>query len=539
MCFLPGWIYNLFLGSDYCSSLQSCAAAQEAGLYDPQNSTSAYLNVSNGPGLVYKMGSEAARQEAGSASILLDSIRLNTTGDPIIIVNSSIDVIHDDTITFPDGSTYSPSVGFLSLGSITPTREYSSGHGQIAPNYLYAQGITPSASMGLHYGSATLGPGGSLVWGGYDQSRVIGRVETFEFYHTEDKTTSYFQPNLIDVEVGVETGTSPFPPEPTTGLLQVNNSLGPWQPAIINPVLSFLYMTPETCSNIARLLPVTLLQQKGIYLWNTTDPQYERIVNSPAYLAFTFLPSASSSNLTVKVPFKLLNLTLESPILSSPRQYFPCSPYNVTKQTVGIFLGRAFLQSAFLGANLNQSAFFLAQGPGPDADAPNIQPIPIEKTTIGSLPSENFAKSWANHWTPLSDNRTSQTPAQISNTSKPSSTAAVDANKTLSTGAIVGVAIGTIIVVWLLLSGIVLFVIRWRKRREKPHDGQLQISSPLPPTGNDLHEKDTDLRMFEVRVGVLAHEAPAHGIYEVEEQKRLPELPTDDAQAHLLCHVSF
>ena len=479
------------------------------------------------------MGSEVARNQEGSASILLDTIRFNTTGNPITIRNSSIDVIHDETITLPDGSTYSPPVGYLALGSTNPTRDYLRGHGQIAPNYLFAQGITPSASLGLQYGSARLGPEGSLVWGGYDQNRVIRKVGVFEF----EEPDQFIQANIVDIQVGVEEGASPFPSVPATGLLQLNNSAGPWQTATIDPVLPYLSLSPETCANIAKLLPVTLLPQKGIYMWNTADEQYSRIVNSPAYLAFVFQPSkadlndGTNSNLTIKIPFRLLDLTLESPIVSEPQQYFPCSPYNISNDKLGVFLGRSFLQGAFLGANLNQSTLFLAQAPGPDAGDPNIQPIALEDRTIKSIPDENFAKSWTKHWNPLADNTTS------SNSTGPTLTPTPTPAKThsLSGGAIAGIVMGATLGLFLVTAVIATFILHRRgylKRnwvsRPSDEDSETSNSRTAPLYGMRIHEKDSDAVIVEISTGKeLSHEMPAGQLYEIGTEKPLPELPVD------------
>ena len=556
--FPAGYSYNLFLGSDYCNASSSCATAQaNGGLYNTTNSTSVYVGIQDGPGVVSTMSSDDARNEAGSASVVLDRVRLiNTTGSPITIANSSIDIVHEELITFPDGTSYSPSIGFLAIASLNSTRGFTHAQGQIAPNYLYNKGITPSASMGLHYGSARVGPTGSLVWGGYDRSRVIGDVGVFNVSPATYPTQQLIQVNLVDIVIGVESGTSPFasqmtgsqvttagsppPPPMTTGLLKADNAYGPWQPAIINPTLTFLYLSPDTCTNIAKFLPVTLLQQKGIYLWNTTDPYYQRIVNSSAYLGFVFQPSATSSpTVTIKIPFKLLDLTLESPILTSPQQYFPCSPYNVTEQEKGVFLGRSFLQAAFLGANLNQTAFFLAQGPGPDADAPDIQPIPLASTMIESLPSENFVKSWANHWTVLNETNSTSDSGNNGGFQKTSSSDDGGSRPPLSPGAKAGIAISAATIAFALILGTTYLVFR-RRRRQRQHKTDITnlidrnlISQPIMTAARSTggpQEMAINSRPSEIGTGShLAHEAPVHEIFETGDWNELvPELPAED-----------
>jgi hypothetical protein len=94
-----------------------------------------------------------------------------------------------------------------------------------------------------------------------------------------------------------------------------------------------------------------------LYLWDTGDSAYQRIISSPHFLSFDLTNGSSST--TINVPFALLNLTVESPLIGTPTQYFPCSPW--TPGDVGYTLGRSFLQAAFLAQNWNSSTIFLAQ----------------------------------------------------------------------------------------------------------------------------------------------------------------------------------
>lgn len=180
-------------------------------------------------------------------------------------------------------------------------------------------------------------------------------------------------PNLLDVQIGVENGSSPSSESSYTGLLKLNASFNGVQPAVINQIVPYLFMSSETCAAIAENLPVALEPQPGLYIWNTTDPRYERIVKSPAYLAFVF--QNPSGNLTIKVPFQLLNLTLEAPIVIPTQQYFPCRPFRALDNSGNYFLGKVFLQAAFIGMNRQEEKFFLAQAPGPGVGASNIKSI--------------------------------------------------------------------------------------------------------------------------------------------------------------------
>ena len=141
---------------------------------------------------------------------------------------------------------------------------------------------------------------------------------------------------MLDIGIGVEIRWTPFsnvtipysgPSSETnvtyiSGILQRNRSFVNGQPTIINPIVPYLFMSPQTCANIARNLPVTFQPGVRLYTWDTngsTAAEYQRVVRSPADLAFVF-KSPGVGNITIKVPFALLNLTLEALIVSTLQQ---------------------------------------------------------------------------------------------------------------------------------------------------------------------------------------------------------------------------
>ena len=343
-----------------------CQAAS-AGLYDINHSSTVLQNITSQTATVWEWGSSSALNQTGIAKEVVDTMSIETQHGLVTVDNSAISAVHQEYFKIPSGVSYSPEVGILSLGREGDgTKSFRNVTGQTFPGYLATQNVTPSNSFSLHYGSASLGLGGSLVWGGYDQSRVLGEVGVFQL-----QPNHMVMPSLLDIQIGVENGTSPFEnADSITNLLQLNNSFHGFQPTIINPIVPYFFFSPETCANIARHLPVTLQPDIGLYTWNTADPQYERVVQSTTYLALVF--QSTYGNLTIKVPFQLLNLTLEFPIVSSQQQYFPCQPFHASDGGGSYYLGRAFLQAAFFSINWETQTFFLAQGPGPAALEPNI-----------------------------------------------------------------------------------------------------------------------------------------------------------------------
>lgn len=76
--------------------------------------------------------------------------------------------------------------------------------------------------------------------------------------------------------------------------------------------------------------------------------------------------------MTIKVPFALLNLTLKSPIVSTPQQYFPSRPFYANNGSRKYEFGKAFLQATFIGMNWGENKWFMAQAPGPGIRASNV-----------------------------------------------------------------------------------------------------------------------------------------------------------------------
>ena len=128
----------------------------------------------------------------------------------------------------------------------------------------------------------------------------------------------------------------------------------------------------------------------GLYTWSVDDPQYSRITGSPAYMGFV-LSDTEATNITIKVPFRLLNLTLDAPLVDKPTPYFPCRPFNSTQGWW--VLGRAFLQAAFFVLNFEKYVMYLVQAPGPDMDQSVMRTFGPDDTTISGNSIDSFENS--------------------------------------------------------------------------------------------------------------------------------------------------
>lgn len=318
-------------------------------------------------------------------------------------------------------------------------------------------------SFGVHVGSVDFNVSGSLTLGGYDRSRCI----------TEPIVSDDIFVTLVKVSLGIATGNSSFidlPQGATTNLLQANGSVVSELSIRPNPGMPYIYLPRETCDAIASHLPVTYSRDFNIYFWNVGDPAYERIVRSPHYLSFAF---ASGSGLTrsIDVPFALLNLTMGEPLLSTPTPYFPCSPWLPSAAPYNF--GRSFLQAAFLAQNWQAGKLYLAQAPGPDHAAPDIQPIVDTETTLRSLAD---APTWFSTWS-----ATYEALAKSSNNSS-STSKSDESSGGVSKGTIAGAVIGALAGIALIL-GFLLWLIRRHKktRAAVAHQETASIATePLP-----------------------------------------------------------
>jgi hypothetical protein len=149
---------------------------------------------------------------------------------------------------------------------------------------------------------------------------------------TVQKYNMHYLPiDLLDIGISITEGKSPFTFTSKSGLLASgNSSVGVSMRVILEPTSPFIYLPKSSCDAIAANLPVIYQPDLGLYIWDITTAAYQQIIASPAFLSFTFrLNSSITQNLTINVPFRLLNLTLTTPLVSNPTQYFPCNPFDL------------------------------------------------------------------------------------------------------------------------------------------------------------------------------------------------------------------
>lgn len=463
----PGANYaTTILADSICSNKtlsETCYAAR-AGTYNQNESTTAVaLNRSSWETVYWNV------QGGGIRGIVGDQVAVGS-----VIPNVSFTTIHQTYQIYPNGKAYPVPVGNLALGAPYLKDSGSGTPLNMIAAWLYTSGgrnSIPSYSYGMHIGSVDPAIPGSLVLGGYDKSRVLGEVSS-QSVSVNSGSSGVWQIRLKDIGLGVATGKSPFDFKSKHGLFTQDSGAVLPKLATIDPTKPYMYLPESTCNAITESFPVSFNTGLGLYIWDTTHRDYANITSSATYLSFLFNKDGlNDQTMTVKVPLKLLTLTLQDPLVDQNVTYFPC--FLSTDTPV---LGRAFLQAAFVGVNWfegkNTGTWFLGQAPGPGIAKEDITTIEAQDKTL-SASNHSWETSWASSWHPLADSRPQNS----------TSANATSPDGGLSTGAKAGIGVGVGIAAAILIAGLVWIVILRRRRRSGP--------APVP-----LEEKKTVFRGF-------------------------------------------
>ncbi|KLU84456.1 hypothetical protein MAPG_03498 [Magnaporthiopsis poae ATCC 64411] len=476
------------LRKDICNNVDPSAPcpARAAGLYDPRQS-STHINTSR----IYKSESnvfiEGIESTFGTYEAALDQLTIfPARGEfkDVRVRNHSTFIVKEAFRVLPDGSRYAASVSTLALGGPDPFQNWNVDgvrhDGMLTTNDVFNQSLTESNSYGLHIGSPTVKLGGSLFFGGYDRNRVVGPTSSQPY------TLDSLPIDLVDIGIGVATGSSPFGFASKSGLLAEGNTTLASMAGLqveVDPKDPYMYLPQSACEAVAKLLPVRFAPNLGLYLWQTDDPAYKRIVFSPAYLSFSFRANnTGSQTLVIKVPFRLLSLTLTQPIVSSATQYFPCA----TPRTLGYRLGRAFLQAAFVGVNWGENykgSWILAQAPGPNipgaADPTSIKP----QDTVLRASGDSWENSWNGIWSPIAADGSQEDVKPLPNTT---TGVPISESPNPPAGLVAGMAVMSVVIAVLAVA-LVFFLVRRRRRRKGRDKPQPELDSEGPGHPPELY----------------------------------------------------
>ncbi|KAL5333471.1 acid protease [Aspergillus crustosus] len=456
----PGASYASTIFADsVCANttLSSSCYAARAGTYNISESTTSVSpdesSNSTSPWDVFYWSVQGQSRQGTTA----DEVTLD---EQTVIPNVSFTTIYDTYQTYPNGRSYPVSVGNLALGA-PRLRDTSSGLSlNMIAAWLYTSQKTPSYAYSMHIGSVHPPIPGSLVLGGYDRHRIIGEPSSQSIVDS----AGILQLVLRDIGIGVAEGGSPFPSFTDThrgGLFldDEHQTGGMVLPRLvtIDPTKPYMYLPKATCDSVTGLFPVSFDTGLGLYIWDVNSADYTNLTSSPAYVSFTFNKDGSAAqNTTVRVPLRLLTLTLQEPLVDSRNlTYFPC--FLSTDTPV---LGRAFLQAAFVGVNwsegTNNGSWILGQAPGPGLQGGiegDIVPIAVNDRTLQGIEEGSWVESWTQYWTPLEFQGTN-------------AEAGTSIDSGMSVGAKAGIGIGASVAgMMLIASGVWVVILRHRKKQ--------------------------------------------------------------------------
>ncbi|KAI9884431.1 MAG: hypothetical protein M1823_003785 [Watsoniomyces obsoletus] len=404
-----------------------------------------------------------------------------------VLVSSSF------ALQYPGGTLAPLSVGLLGMGAPTDTMEAPIQNGSTLDRPtllagLAAQDVIGSRSWGLHIGSVKYNISGSLVFGGYDQSRILGEVATFD---NETTRIVNITTNIFDGVIG---GGGSAGLDRTRNGMRLNHTSRPME-ALLDASVPYMYLPPAVCESMARALDLELDANLQLYLWKRVDSP-SSIVNTSSHVSFQF-SDARNKQVTVRVPLALLNLTLESPLVTQPTPYFPCRP-TPAGDSQPYRLGRAFLQAAFVARNWESGKLFVAQAPGPNHRDLDIKRISGSDTALVASPNP---PTWNSTWEGVLELLTSSTESEPASRNpvtgsrnpdtdtrqKDSAAAAVRAKDIR-----IGVGVAVPLAILLSVAGVIVFLYRRRRRlRQQQPEQPREIINPCADLGG-CHEVPGD-----------------------------------------------
>ncbi|KAK5136542.1 hypothetical protein LTR08_002886 [Meristemomyces frigidus] len=306
---------------------------------------------------------------------------------------------------------------------------------------------------------------GSLVLGGYDESRFEPTNLTFPFY------TDISRDLLVNVQA-ITTGSD------ATNLLP-DGSI----PVFIDSTVPTIWLPESACTAFEDAFNLTWSTDYSRYLVNST--QHATLLSNDRSVTFTLGPNVTGGDtVDIILPYGAFDLQVEFPIVENPNTsyYFPLMrAANETQYT----LGRAFLQAAYLIADYERQNFTVA---------PSIYDYAV---------SENLH-------TILSPNAT------ISN--------GKGGGGGITSGVIAGIVIA--IVAAIAILGLILWWFRRRKQTEKKRVAELEAKE-AGGAGKDSHDSATGSESKPFISNPIGGELGGGEIHELTAPNRMPMVELD------------
>lgn len=266
---------------------------------------------------------------------------------------------------------------------------------------------------------------GSLILGGYDSTRFTPNANPFSFSFATD-------PSKL-LTVGVES------------IMAMNSLQGTYSLSsgahfsLIDSTVPHLWLPKNICDNFEQAFGLTYDPRTDLYLVNDTmHAKLQSLKPSITIKIVNSLEDTSTNYTNIILPYAAFDLYASYPYYENATNYFPIRRAANDTQYV---LGRTLLQEAYLIVDYERANFTLAQAAFPD-------PLPA---------------------------------AEVVTIEPPSSSSSESTNKSLSTGAIVGIAVGGAILLLAVLIG--AFLIHRKRRGGRKRNYEL-ANTLISETGN-------------------------------------------------------
>ena len=333
-------------------------------------------------------------------------------------------------------------LGSLGLGTANASFDVEKKSNPSLMSTMRSQNLTPGLSFGYTAGAsygksrmkcspicsnipiASGGIPGSLIFGGYDKARFTPSNLSFPVDGDKNKTLPLSLESIVVDNV----------PSGTLSLLPNGDAIV----ASIDSTTSQMWLPQNVCDLFAQAFGLRYDTYTGLYVIN--DTMHKQLKQSNPSVTFTLGGTDSSRETTnIVLPYAAFDLQAGIPWFNFTTNYFPLRVAANASQQV---LGRAFLQETYLFVDWERNNF-----------------------TLGQAIHQNTTTNIVRVLSPTYNSGDSQSG--------------------LSTGAIVGIAVGAGAVVAIIIGLIAFFIIRSRRRsRGRPHEAsfeELPDTSVKPP----------------------------------------------------------
>ncbi|KAI5364499.1 Putative aspartic peptidase A1 family, aspartic peptidase domain superfamily [Septoria linicola] len=312
---------------------------------------------------------------------------------------------------------------------------------------MKADGKIPSLFYGYTAGARYKDPPAfaSLTFGGYDSSRGNDEERRITVPFGQDNTRDLLVA-IKSVTIGGNGSTS----------VQVQG-LDAGITAMIDSLVPEIYLPEAACRSFESAFGLVYNETAGYYLVN--DTQHETLIQQDKSISFRLAPDPSSTQtVDINLPYAAFDLGLQYPRANirdgaTSLRYFPLQRAQTSEQQ---FLGRTFLQEAYLAADYEKREFYVSQAL-----------VPAQQGTKNLITVKGGTE--------------------------------VEDASGLSTGAIAGIAIAGTAVVIMILGA--LFWLWFRRRKSRRQQTELQSSvgtmfSRQSIAGTTINETPQNMEFF-------------------------------------------